>query len=389
MDRQIKTDVLVIGAGNAGLFAAIKAAEEGAAVTLVDKGFAGKSGQSQNMETMIVFDPERHDLKAWVESDRGVNEYVNDPKWVEITYLESKDRWNDLASWGYESYRYDANGNVVVLPMSLPDEAGEYTPGEEGLGGTGEGRVPTPVRFRFICSRQQWRSRKIAEERGVKIIDRFTVTDLIRQGERIVGAIGFSADSTDTYVFQAKAVVMAAGNGGIKNAGFRTVTTTGDAQAMAYRVGCALTGKEWSDYHPARADFPAYAWSGGIDRDYFVPKSQNAKHHGLLVYNNEGTFVDAMRKDPEAAKRTTGQIFDGARMAYEAHCGRAPMYFSVDWDPNTRQMNHSPKNMPRDQIDDDAGKEGKVRMAMGRAMGQSHHLSDGIWPTDDYSCAVA
>lgn len=205
MDRQIKTDVLVIGAGNAGLFAAIKAAEEGAAVTLVDKGFAGKSGQSQNMETMIVFDPERHDLKAWVESDRGVNEYVNDPKWVEITYLESKDRWNDLASWGYESYRYDANGNVVVLPMSLPDEAGEYTPGEEGLGGTGEGRVPTPVRFRFICSRQQWRSRKIAEERGVKIIDRFTVTDLIRQGERIVGAIGFSADSTDTYVFQAKA----------------------------------------------------------------------------------------------------------------------------------------------------------------------------------------
>ena len=40
MDRQIKTDVLVIGAGNAGLFAAIKAAEEGAAVTLVDKGFA-------------------------------------------------------------------------------------------------------------------------------------------------------------------------------------------------------------------------------------------------------------------------------------------------------------------------------------------------------------
>ena len=51
MDRQIKTDVLVIGAGNAGLFAAIKAAEEGAAVTLVDKGFAGKSGQSQNMET--------------------------------------------------------------------------------------------------------------------------------------------------------------------------------------------------------------------------------------------------------------------------------------------------------------------------------------------------
>lgn len=389
MDKRIKTDVLVIGAGNAGFFAAIKAADQGAKVTLVDKGYAGKSGQSQNMETMIVFDPAKHDLKAWVESDRGVNEYVNDPKWVEITYLESMDRWNDLASWGYESYRYDKDGNVVILPMSLPDEAGEYTPGEAGLGGTGEGRVPTPVRFRFICSRQQWRFRKVAKDRGVDIIDRLTVTDLIRQGDRIVGALGFSADDEDTYIFQAGAVVMAAGNGGIKNAGFRTVTTTGDAQAMAYRAGCAVTGKEWSDYHPARADFPAYAWSGGIDRDYFVPKSQNAKHHGLLVYNNEGSFVDAMRKDPEAAKRTTGQIFDGARMAYEAHCGRGPLYFSVDWDPNTRPMNHSPKDMPREQIDEDAGKEGKVRMAMGRAMGQSHHLSDGIWPTDDYSCAAA
>ncbi len=388
MEHLIKTDVLVIGAGNAGFFAAIKAADQGAKVTLVDKGYAGKSGQTQNMETMIVFDPEKHNLKEWVESDRGVNEYVNDPKWVEITYRESKACWEDLASWGYESYRYDKDGNVVILPMSLPDEAGEYTPGEEGLGGTGEGRVPTPVRFRFICSRQQWRFRKVCKDKGITIMDRFTVTDLIKQNGRIAGAVGFSADNNDTYIFNAKAIVLAAGNGGIKNAGFRTVTTTGDAQAMAYRIGCAVTGKEWSDYHPARVDFPAYAWSGGIDRDYFVPKDQNAKHHGLLVYNNEGDFVDAMRKDPEAAKYTTGQIFDGARMAYEAHMGRAPVYFSVDWDPNTRQMNHSPKDMPREQIDEDASKEGKVRMAMGRAMGQSHHLSDGVWPTNDYSCAV-
>lgn len=388
MDKLIKTDVLVIGAGNAGFFAAIKAADAGAKVTLVDKGYAGKSGQSQNMETMIVFDPAKHNLKEWVESDRGVNEYVNDPKWVEITYQESKARWDDLASWGYESYRYDKDGNVVVLPMSLPDEAGEYTPGEEGLGGTGEGRVPTPVRFRFICSRQQWRFRKVCQDKGITIMDRFTVTDLIKQNGRVAGAVGFSADDEDTYVFNAKAVVLAAGNGGIKNAGFRTVTTTGDAQAMAYRIGCAVTGKEWADYHPARGDFPAYAWSGGIDRDYFVPKNQNAKHHGLLVYNNEGNFVDAMRKDPEAAKRTTGQIFDGARMAYEAHMGRGPMYFYVTWDPNTRQMNHSPKDMPRAPIDEEKMKEGKVRMAMGRALGQSHHLSDGVWPTGDYTCAV-
>ena len=388
VDKLIKSDVLVIGAGNAGFFAGIKAAEAGATVTIVDKGYAGKSGQSQNMETMIVFDPKKHDLKEWVESDRGCNEYVHDPKWVEITYKESMDRWNDLARWGYVSYRYDKDGNVVIMPLSEPDEAGEYTPGEEGLGGTGKGRVATPVRFRFICSRQQWRFRKVCKDLGINLMDRMTITDLIKQDGKIVGAVGFSADNEDTYVFQAKAVVMAAGNGGIKNAGFRCVTTTGDAQAMAFRAGCSLTGKEWADYHPARADFPAYAWSGGIDRDYFVPKQNNAKHHGLLVYNNEGDFIDNMREDPEARKRSTGQIFDAVAMAWEAHQGRAPTYFYVTWDPNTAQMNHSPKGMPRAQLDEDMMKEGKVRMASGRAIGQSHHLSDGIWPTDDYSCAI-
>ena len=48
MDRLIKTDVLVVGGGQAGFFAALKAQEQGAKVTMVDKGYAGKSGQSQH-----------------------------------------------------------------------------------------------------------------------------------------------------------------------------------------------------------------------------------------------------------------------------------------------------------------------------------------------------
>jgi len=383
-DVVIKTDVLVVGAGQAGLFAAIKAADQGADVTLVDKGYAGKAGQSQNIATMVVCDESMKDhIKEWVMSDRAVNEYINNPEWVELVYRESLDRWNDMASWGFETYKFDKDGNVYV--DSMYDNGDVYCPGIGGIGGTGAGRIVSPVVFRFIVCRQHGKMRKVALEKGVHIIDRFTVTDLIKQDGRIAGAIGISADSDDTYIFNAKAVVLAAGNGGIKTPGVRTVTTTGDAQAMAYRVGCSLTGKEWMDNHPSRVDFPAYPWSSGVDRDFFVPRHKLAKHHGIPVINSEGEVLEAMR--PNSKGKSTGQIFDAPRMAYEAHLGHAPEFFSVDWDPNTKPMNHSPKDMPREQIDEDAMKEGKVRMAMGRAIGQSHHLSDGVWPVDT-SCVT-
>lgn len=383
MDKIIKTDVLVVGAGQAGLFAAIKAAEQGADVTLVDKGYAGKAGQSQNLSTMVVCEGDDEMIRKWVLSDRAVNEYINNPEWVELTYRESKARWDDMADWGFQTYKFDKDGNVFIDTMH--DTGFEYCPGEDGLGGTGEGRIASPVKFRFIVGRQHEKMRQVALDRGVHIIDRFTVVDLIKQDERIAGAIGISADDENTYIFHAKAVVLAAGNGGIKTPGVRTVTTTGDAHAMAYRIGCELTGKEWTDNHPSRGDFPAYPWSSGVDRDFMVPKNKLAKHHGIPVINAEGDIVDGLR--PEQRDKSTGQIFDAARMAYEAHMGRAPEYFSVDWDPNTRPMNHSPKDMPRDKIDDDAMKEGKVRMAMGRCLGQSHHLSDGVWPVD-FNCAT-
>ena len=228
-----------------------------------------------------------------------------------------------------------------------------------------------------------------ANKIGVKIMDRLTITDLIKQDGVIAGAIGISADDeTDSYIFQAKAVVLSTGNSGIKSVGIRTNTTTGDAQAMAYRVGCEITGKEWADYHPARADFPAWAWSSGLDRNLAVPKYKLAKSHGIPIYNAEGKLVDLMRPQEDLRKKSSGPIFDGVGMAWEAHNGRAPIFFEVDKDPNTAPINHSPKNMPRNEIDEIAMKQGRVRMVMGRALGQSHHLSDGVWPQDT-SCATA
>lgn len=366
-ERRIKSDVLVIGGGQAGFFAALKAQEQGAKVVLADKGYAGKSGQSQNITCMICFDPEKNDLDTWMEEGTLADEYLENRDWVEVVYRESKDRWEDMARWGMKSWRYDANGDAYLAPINGSED--ERLPGEPE-----EDRITNYL----IDNRYHHKLRPVFRKAGGTIVDRVMITELIQRDGRIAGAVGFSPDDADTYIFEAKAVVLAAGNGGMKNCGIRTNTTTGDAQAMAYRLGCAVTGKEWSDQHGARGDFPAYPWTGN-DRNPYYSKSEKTHEHlweHLPLYNVDGKVI---RNERPELEKFHPLPFNAVAMAYEAHMGRAPMFYGVDDDPDTRPMNHNPGDGPRDEIDEAASREGKVRMSMGRAMGQSYHLSDGIW----------
>ncbi len=85
-----ETDVLVIGGGMAGLFTAIKASERGANVTLVDKGYAGKSGSTPYGFWYVVYNPEwGHDLALWMTYVNSLGEYLNNREWTEIAFKES------------------------------------------------------------------------------------------------------------------------------------------------------------------------------------------------------------------------------------------------------------------------------------------------------------
>jgi len=89
-EKRLETDVLVIGGGIAGCFAAIKAREQGASVILVDKGFAGKSGQSPYARNFMAFNPDwGHSLDAWMSYINKTSEYVNNRYWTEVTIKES------------------------------------------------------------------------------------------------------------------------------------------------------------------------------------------------------------------------------------------------------------------------------------------------------------
>ncbi len=164
MDRTIQTDVLVIGGGQAGFFAAMEAQEQGVKVTMVDKGYAGKSGQSQNITCMMYFDLAKNDLAKWMAEGPLADEYLENQDWVEAVYRESKDRWDDMAKWGMKSWRYDKDGNTYLAPINGSDD--ERCPGEP------EEDVITNY---LIHNRYHWRLRSLFQNNGGTIVDRVIV----------------------------------------------------------------------------------------------------------------------------------------------------------------------------------------------------------------------
>ncbi len=278
-ERLVETDVLVIGGGLAGCFAAVKAREQGVTVTQVAKGYIGKSGQTPWAHAIGVFNPEwGHKLEEWMEQVNRIGEYVNNRTWGEIVLRDSYARYQDLVSWG------------VVF---LKDDRGEFRK-ECRPDGASEALMWSA--HDGISARWVQPLRRQPVKVGVNIMERIMIVDLLRQDGRVVGAIGIPMDSFDLYIFLAKAVVLAAGAGGFKPVGGWPISDlTSDGHVMAYRVGAEITGKEFVDFHGRRA-------KGGFQR----PPSR-----GLPLINAEGNEV------PGHGMGLSGD--------FEAHAGRAPL----------------------------------------------------------------
>lgn len=382
---EIKCDVLVVGGGMAGGFAAIKAREVGSNVVLVDKGQVGKACQTAACNYYLIYEPEKHDMEAWLAHNHAKSEYTDNMDWAKVVFSESKARWDEFVEWGAMIYKWDKYGTVYISPAK-EDDGGEP--------------VIMPYRDKIVVNKEEplncypfsqirFPGRKNAEvirsavlKAGVKLVERVMITDLIKEDGRIVGAVGISADNEDFYVFRTKSVILCAGASGLKATGIPTMTTTGDADAMAYRVGCEITGKEWNDPHCARADFPAWQWSD-MDRDRF---RSYRELHGK--FESTGGGVPKYNAEGQKIGQAINVKYWAMNEAAEAHAGRAPIWWEVtSAAPEFMIMNRSPKGYPRTEQDDDAQKRGRVRMVYGRGLGQSYHVSDGVW-SDDLDCST-
>ena len=229
MERRITTDVLVIGGGMAGMFAAIKAREQGLDVTLTDKGYVGKSGSTAYAEgDILFFRKSKDDLQEWLDIISRRVEYLNNRTWDEICLTEAEDRYNDLVSWGVEFYEKDGklykwDTSAVGAPPSVYQDitmrAGKYAP---------------TIRSKVLSS-------------GVRIMDNVMVVELLKQGGAVVGAVGFHVRGGGMVVIQAGAVVIATGTLSFKHDTSPTYFWTGDGEAMAYRAGAEISGREFNN----------------------------------------------------------------------------------------------------------------------------------------------
>ncbi|MBW1996652.1 MAG: FAD-binding protein [Deltaproteobacteria bacterium] len=322
-----ETDVLVIGGGMAGLFAAIKAREKGPSVTILDKGYAGKSGSTPYAFWYVLNDPDRgHDLGQWIEYVSTLGEYLNNRKWTEIVFRESYDRYQDLLSYGIEFLLgKDGRPKTYTFP-GIPTESVQL-----------KKRVFGQV------------MRKKAKSLGVKIIDRIVVTDLFKQEERIAGAMGFSLDTNDLYVIEAKTVVMCSGGSAFKPDGWPVSELTGDGDAMAYRIGAEIGGKEFNEPKSTNAQLPGptmgmFLWKKEESNIAPTEEFGPPQVHALKCINALG----------EEILGVPGANF--INMEFEVHAGRAPVYSRTPEEP-------------------------ELSVRVGNATGgMSIHTAEGLWP---------
>jgi succinate dehydrogenase/fumarate reductase flavoprotein subunit len=234
-ERRVKTDVLVIGGGLAGCFAAVKAKELNADVVLTEKNYVGKTGCSHYARDFMVFKEEWGDkFDEWMQQFSQIGEYIADRSWDEIILRESYPRFRDLISWGEPFYKKDGT-------VGFPEP--EEEPFRLAFRKTKYRR--TAVISKFGARHKMLIARKKVIDSGCKILDRVMITDLLEKDGRVVGAVGFHTRTGEFYLIEAKATVVSSGGLGFRSAPYGRQFNTGDGVTMGYRAGALLTSMEF------------------------------------------------------------------------------------------------------------------------------------------------
>src|SRR6186997_3313217 len=258
-------DVLVIGAGGAGLRAAIAAAEGGVKVGLVCKSLLGKAHTVMAEGGVAAALANVDDRDSWrvhfADTMRG-GQYVNNWRMAELHAKEAPDRVRELEAWG-ALFDRTADGRIL----------------QRNFGGH---KYP---RLAHVGDRTGLEMIRTLQDhgihRGLDVHMEFTVVALLVDGGRVAGAFGYERERGRFKLFRARAVVLA--TGGIGRAYHITSNSwegTGDGHGLAYRAGAELIDMEFVQFHPT-----GMVWPPSVKG---ILVTEGVRGEGGVLKNSEG-----------------------------------------------------------------------------------------------------
>ncbi|RSL15384.1 succinate dehydrogenase subunit A [Edaphobacter aggregans] len=314
-------DVLIIGAGGAGLRAAIEALAQGVRVGVVCKSLLGKAhtvmaegGIAAAMANVDTSDDWRTHFR---DTMRG-GKFLNNWRMAQLHAQEAPERVRELEQWGALFDRTE-NGDIL----------------QRAFGGH------TYKRLCHVGDRTGLEMIRTLQDRGVHLgIDVYmecTVTQLLKDGDRIAGAFGYWREQGRFVVFRAKSVIIC--TGGIGKAWKITSNSweyTGDGMALAYDAGADLMDMEFVQFHPT-----GMVWPPGVQG---ILVTEAVRGEGGVLRNKDGErFME--RYDPKKMELSTRDVV--ARSIYtEVREGRGTEHGGAFLDISHKPADYVKRKLP-------------------------------------------
>jgi succinate dehydrogenase / fumarate reductase flavoprotein subunit len=258
-------DVLVIGAGGAGLRAAIEASAAGVKVGLICKSLLGKAHTVMAEGGVAAALANVDDRDSWkvhfADTMRG-GQYVNNWRMAELHAKEAPDRVRELEAWGAV---FDRTPDGRILQRNF---GGHRYPRLAHVGDrTG---------LELIRTLQDY-----GIHRGIDVHMEFTVVSLLVSGGRATGIVGYERERGRFKVFSAGAVILATGGAG---RAYKITSNswegTGDGHALAYQAGADLVDMEFIQFHPT-----GMIWPPSVQG---ILVTEGVRGEGGILLNKEG-----------------------------------------------------------------------------------------------------
>jgi succinate dehydrogenase / fumarate reductase flavoprotein subunit len=285
-------DVLVIGAGGAGLRAAIEASAAGVKVGLICKSLLGKAHTVMaegGMAAALANVDDRDNWKVHFSDTMRGGQYVNNWRMAELHAKEAPDRVRELEAWGAV---FDRTKDGRILQRNF-----------------GGHRYP---RLAHVGDRTGLELIRTLQDhgihQGIDVHMEVTVISLLKDADRVVGCFAYEREHGRFRVFKAKAVILA--TGGVGRAYKITSNSwegTGDGHALAYQAGAELIDMEFIQFHPT-----GMVWPPSV-RGILV--TEGVRGEGGILKNSEGkrfmfddipdNYKDQTAKDAEEGWRYT------------------------------------------------------------------------------------